>query len=102
MTRNKRELRAAGLGGRQQAARGTGGAVGVVVSVVERCARFLDVRAGIRPPALEKWREREQKLRDGKEKQRRTPQDSWQNAGMRHKGHTLESLVRSGGCNNGR
>ena len=69
--------------------------------VVSRRARFLDVRARVRAFFLEKRRKGEDELRHGEEENRRTPEGSRENAGMGHEGHTLESLVRSGGYNNG-
>ena len=63
--------------------------------VVKRRARFLDVRSRIRAFSLEKRRKSEEKLSDREKENRRAPEESRQNAGLGHEGHTLESLVRS-------
>ena len=65
------------LGRSHEAARGTSGAIGVIVCMVERRACFLDVRPRIRSlAALEKRSKCQEQLSDGEEKNRRTPECS--------------------------
>ena len=66
------------------------------MGMVKRSARFLDMCARIRPPpALEQRSKGQEQLCDGEEKQRRTPESSGQNTGLRHKCHTRGSVAGS-------
>ena len=65
------------LGRSREAARGAGGAIGIIVCMVQRRARFLDVRARVRPlSAIEQRSKSEEQLGEGEEKDRRTPECS--------------------------
>lgn len=60
--------------GLREAARGAGGAIGVVVRVMQRRTGFLDVRPRIGSSApFEQRREGQEDLCDGEEAHRRTP-----------------------------
>ena len=62
---------------RHEAARGAGGAIGIIVRMVQSRAGFLDVRAGIRTlPCFEQRSESHEQLGDGEEQNRRTPERS--------------------------
>lgn len=60
-----------------EAARGARGAIGIIVSMVQRRARFLDVRACVWAlSAIEQRSKGQEQLSDGEEKDRRTPECS--------------------------
>ena len=62
---------------RHEAARGAGGAIGIIVRMVQGRARFLDMRARIRTlPGFEQRSEGKEQLSDGEEQNRRTPERS--------------------------
>ena len=62
---------------RHEAARGAGGAIGIIVRMVQSRARFLDVRARIRTlPGFEQRSKGQKQLSDGEEQNRRTPECS--------------------------
>jgi hypothetical protein len=69
------------LGRRQEAASRTGGAIGVVMSVVQSGAGFFNVRARIRTLAtLQEGREGKKYLGECEEENRRSPQGARQHA----------------------
>jgi hypothetical protein len=87
--------------GCKEPARRTGGAVSFIVRVMKRCACFLDVRSRVGSlPSLKNRGKRQKNLSDGEEKNRRSPECTWQYARMRHEGHTRRSLVVPGSAFN--
>jgi hypothetical protein len=69
------------ISGCEKAASDARGAVSVIVGMMKRGARFLDVRARVRSlRSLEKRGEGEQKLGDREKEKRGSPQCSWKDA----------------------